>query len=106
MSVPDDVRAEIDTLAAVTHAAMARHDLDAVLATMTEDVVLLTVAVIVLARRRSAWEYGAGCVIAALEIAALEIDSSSRYRGSAMLGGTEAIPEMWRDVARPAGLHR
>jgi len=42
MSDQDDVRAEIEALAAASKDAMARHDLDAVLATMTEDVVLLS----------------------------------------------------------------
>jgi uncharacterized protein (TIGR02246 family) len=44
MSVHDDVRAEIEAFAAASKAAMARNDLDAVLATMTEDVVLLSAA--------------------------------------------------------------
>jgi len=44
MSVHDDVRAEIEALAAASKYAMARNDLDAVLATMTDDVVLLSAA--------------------------------------------------------------
>ena len=38
MAVNDDVRAEIDAFAAASKSAMARNDLDAVLATMTDDV--------------------------------------------------------------------
>ena len=44
MSVNDDVRAEIEAFVAASKSAMARNDLDAVLATMTDDVVLLSAA--------------------------------------------------------------
>ena len=42
MAANDEIRREIEALAEVSKSAMARNDLDAVLATMTDDVVLLS----------------------------------------------------------------
>jgi len=62
MSVHDDVRAEIDAFAAASKDAMARNDLDAVWATMTEDVVLLSASGPPIVGREAARQFYAGMV--------------------------------------------